>query len=569
MTTILFLFLIALGLALVLTPLVKGLGARLGAVDIPAERKVHSVPIPRIGGLAVFIAFAVTVALTNLYNTTVSRLFVFDQRTAFGLYGALVVFGCGLWDDFRRLNPWVKLLFQVAGASIAFAGGISIGGFFIGSRGLQFGVLSYAITVFWFVLFINAVNLIDGLDGLAGGVVFFTCLLMIILSVLRADYLSGIYFAALGGAVLGFLRYNFNPASIFLGDGGSYFLGYSVAALSIMGSVKSQVGALMLIPLLALGVPVFDTIFSPVRRWVKGRRIFQADKGHIHHRLLNIGLSSRNAVLILYGATMALCILAILIVNLRNEMVGLILAILGFGALILVRRTGYLGYLALDKFYGWFRDVTDVAGFSRERRTFLALQIDASRTQTLDELWAHVGEALEMLKFDRAELHLKNRDSSLFSDAAAVDSPGKAGTAPDLSEGQSGAAPVFPSPTPVSNDGTQNSEGTGTLFSQSSALDSYDGPERRQTTGRDSRQQTTQKIFNDVRQQGDETVRIWVNGHYRRATDCLPDGMLKIDLPLDSNGARLLLMKDLRRDPLNYYTLRRLEHLRRTLLSNL
>jgi len=260
------------------------------------------------------------------------------------------------------------------------------------------------------------VNLIDGLDGLAGGVVFFTCLLMIILSVMRADCLSAIYFAALGGAVLGFLRYNFNPATVFLGDGGSYFLGYAVAALSIMGSVKSQVGALMLIPLLALGVPVFDTLLSPVRRFVRGREMFRPDKGHIHHKLLAMGLSSRNAVLILYGVTAALCILAILIVNLRNEAVGLVLVILGGEALILVRKTGYLEHLAFDKFYGWFRDISDVTGFSRERRTFLSLQIEANRTRTIEELWAHVGEALEMLKFDRAELHLKNRGTEpLFS----------------------------------------------------------------------------------------------------------------------------------------------------------
>jgi UDP-GlcNAc:undecaprenyl-phosphate GlcNAc-1-phosphate transferase len=524
MTTLLSLFFLALGFALVLTPLAKRLGVRLGAVDVPSERKVHTTPIPRVGGLAVFLAFAATMALTNLYVTRVSELFVFDHRTALGFYGALVVFGCGLWDDFRRLNPWVKLLFQILGATLAFAGGISIGGFFIGGHGLQFGILSYAVTVLWFLLFINAVNLIDGLDGLASGVVFFTCLLMIILSIIRGDYLPALYFSALGGAILGFLRYNFNPASIFLGDGGSYFLGFAVAALSIMGSVKSQVGALMLIPLLALGVPVFDTILSPVRRFIRGQRMFQPDKGHIHHRLLAMGLSSRNVVLILYGATVALCLMAILIVNLRNETIGLFLVILGVGALILVRKTGYLGYLALDKFYGWFRDVTDVTGFSRERRTFLALQIEAGRTRTLEELWAHVGEALEMLKFDRAELHLGNR----------------------------GTSPLFPN-------------------GENRALSpiSYDSSERRRTTDGDSPRQNTQTIFQDVREQEDETVRIWVRGYYRRATDGLSDGMLKIDLPLGSNGARLLLMKNLRRDPLNYYTLRRLEHLRRTLLSNL
>lgn len=533
MTTLVAIFLLALAFSLVLTPLAGKLGTRLGVMDMPAERKVHAAPIPRIGGLAVFLSFVATIALTSLYETRITDLIVIDRRIAFSLYGALVVFGCGLWDDFRRLKAWIKLLFQILGATIAFAGGVSIGGIFIGGHGLQFGLLSYLITVFWFVLFINAVNLIDGLDGLAAGIVFFTCLLMVVLSVMRADYLSGIYFAALGGAVLGFLRYNFNPASIFLGDGGTYFLGYTVAALSIIGSVKSQVGALFLIPLIALGVPVFDTMLSPVRRWVKGKRIFQPDNGHIHHHLLNMGLSSRSVVLSLYGATVALCVLAILIVNLRNEMVGLILVILGIGALILLGKSSYLEYLVFDKFYGWFRDVTDEAGFTRARRTFLAVQLEAGSTKNLDELWAHIGKALEMLKFERAELHLKSN-----------------GTAPLFFEGM-------------------DSRFYADVNSPNDNSSLYTGPERRQMNGDDPPQAGTQTIFRGVRQQRDKTVLLWVNGYYRRKTDCLSDGMLRIDLPLYSDGSRLLLMKDIHRDPLNYYTLRRVEHLRRTFVSNL
>lgn len=533
MTTLLFLFLMALGFALLLTPAATWVGVRLGAVDVPMERKVHKMPIPRLGGLALMLAFVATMALTNLFITDVSALFTFDHRTAFCFYGALVVFGCGLWDDFRRLNPWVKLLFQIAGASLAFAGGVSIDKAYLGIDVLEFGIFSYGITIFWFLLFINAVNLIDGLDGLAGGVVLFTCLLMVVLSVMAENYLNAMYFAVLGGAVMGFLRYNFNPASIFLGDGGSYFLGYVVAALSILGSVKSQVGALMLIPLLALGVPVFDTILSPLRRWVKGRKIFQPDKGHIHHWLLSRGLSSRNAVLILYGLTLALCILAILIVNLRNEMIGLILVIMGAGVLILMRKTGYLGYLALDKFYGWIHDITDVAGFSHERRTFLAVQIEVDKSRTLQEMWRQIGDALEMLKFDRAELHLKANGENFAS---------------------------FPSLTAVP-DTLRQSQGT--------KPESCAGPERRKSAESNPQPSKSTEIFRDVLYRPDETVWIWTRGHYRRETDVIGDGILKVDLPLNANGVRLLLMKDLRRDPLNYYTLRRLEHLRRTLLSNL
>ena len=408
MTTLLFLFILAFSISLVLTPLVKKLGIRLGAVDQPSERKVHTTPIPRIGGLAVFLAFTATMALTNLFITHVSELFVFDQKTAFGFCGALVVFGCGLWDDFRRLSPWIKFPFQIAGATFAFAGGISIGGFFVGSYGIQFGILSYLVTIIWFLLFTNAVNLIDGLDGLAAGIVFFTCLVMFILSVMKEDFLSAMYFAALGGSVLGFLRYNFNPASIFLGDGGSYFLGYAVAALSIMGSVKSQVGAVMLIPVLAMGVPVFDTIIAPLRRFVRGRKMFSPDSDHVHHRLLGKGLTTRRAVLFIYLITLGLCFLALMLVNVRDERAGLFLIVLGAGAVIVIRKMGYFEYFATDKIYGWFKDLTDEAGLSNERRTFLSIQIDIGRSGNMAEMLNHVSQALRLLDFDFASLYLNN-----------------------------------------------------------------------------------------------------------------------------------------------------------------
>lgn len=556
--TLLIIFVVAIVFSTILTYVVRWLGVRLGAVDMPTERKVHTTPIPRIGGLAVFVSFVATMAIMKLFSTQVSEFFSFDQRTALGFSGALVVFGCGLWDDFRRLNPWVKLLLQIAGASLAFAGGISIGGIFFDGHGIQFGILSYAVTVFWFLLFINAVNLIDGLDGLAGGVVFFTCLLMVILSVMTGSYQNALYFTALGGAVLGFLRFNFNPASIFLGDGGSYFLGYAIAAMAIKGSVKSQVGALMLIPLLALGVPMFDTILAPLRRWIKGRRIFQPDRGHIHHRLLAMGLSSQKAVLVIYGLTLVMCLLAILIVVNRNDLVGMVLILLLVSVLAFVRKNGYLEYLAFDKFYGWFKDMTDMAGLSRERRTFLALQMDANRARSLQELMTIIGSMLQMLQIERTELHLKiNRDSACLSKSPQA-------------------------PSAVRND---NGEG----------LTPYAGPDRRKNRdsaplgpfddlrtgesqgdkeggngGRPPASAST-KLFEDIRELGDETVWIWTQGHYRRQTDTQKENMMKIDLPLHEDGikARIILMKDLGHAPLHHYTIRRLEHLRRTLRYNL
>ena len=378
MTTILFTFFIALILSLLLTPLAGRFGKRFGAVDVPDERKVHAIKIPRTGGLSIFITFLLTLASSKVLMTQVSDLLVMDRQLIFLLGGALVLFGVGLVDDFHRLGHKVKFLFQILVTSIAFWGGIRIGTFSIFGSSVTLGVFSYFITVFWFLLFINAINLIDGLDGLASGITVFVSTVMIILSILKVDFLTAMLFASLAGSTLGFLRYNFHPASIFLGDGGSYFLGYAIAGLSIIGSVKSQVGATVLIPMIALGVPLFDTILSPIRRFMLGRRMFFPDTGHIHHRLKEMGLTTKKAVWVLYGITFCLCIMAVFVVNIRDERAGLFLIILGVSAVIFVRKLGYFEYFALDKIYGWFRDLTDEAGFSHERRSFLSLQIDTN-----------------------------------------------------------------------------------------------------------------------------------------------------------------------------------------------
>jgi len=490
-TTIIILFFSALGFSLAFTPMVRALGIKLGAMDIPQERNVHTIPIPRIGGLAVFLSFAITLFLANIFLPRVDNLYVFDVNCAMRITGALVILSCGLWDDFSRLKPWTKLFFQIAAASLAFIGSAKITGIFIGNQGIQFNlIMSYLITVLWFLLFINAINLIDGLDGLASGLVFFTCVVMVISTYKNHDYLSAFYFAILGGAVLGFLRYNFNPATVFLGDTGSYFLGYVVAILAILGSTKSHVGTLMLIPLLALGVPIFDSILSPIRRFIRGRPMFQADTGHVHHVLLSLGLSSRKAVLLIYGITMGLCILAILSITFRGKgFEGLALALLMFGMILLVRKMGYFEYLAFDKLSGWFLDVTDIAGLSQKRRSFLSLQIVANKTHTMDELWDVVGDALAMLKFDRAELYLGNE--------------------------------------PVRSWNIRN---VGESFQMDSSL-----ADKNEISSSDS--------------------------------------IMRFEIPISNDSSKIMgkiiLIKDLKKEELQPYTIRRMESLRRTLVSNI
>ncbi|MCK9229054.1 MAG: undecaprenyl/decaprenyl-phosphate alpha-N-acetylglucosaminyl 1-phosphate transferase, partial [Syntrophorhabdaceae bacterium] len=329
--------------------------------------------------------------------------------------GALFAAGIGIVDDFKRVPSSIKLLIQVLAASIAFLGGVRIGTFGIMQMSWHFPLIaSYLFTVFWFVLLINSINLIDGLDGLAAGVTVFGAAVMTILMVISGNEKGAIAFAALAGAILGFLRYNFNPAKIFMGDGGSYFLGYALACFSIQYGAKSQMGLSLLIPFLALGVPIFDVIISTVRRFITGNRIFKADKGHIHHRLLAMGLTTKRAVLILYGVSAVLALAALFLVNIRSEQSGFIFLFLGIAAIVFVRKLGYFEYLALDKLFGWLHDITDVSGFTHSRRAFLGLEINIRESKTLDEMWRHACTALDSKGFQRGYLVLNDHKGTAF-----------------------------------------------------------------------------------------------------------------------------------------------------------
>nr|WP_232364733.1 MraY family glycosyltransferase [Desulfosalsimonas propionicica] len=327
-----------------------------------------------------------------------------DKSLVFFLAGGVVCFGIGLFDDLKGSRAMVKLLFQVAGGLLAFLGGIEISQFEMGGFIIEFGLLTAPVTIFWFVLFMNAVNLVDGLDGLAGGIVSSAGITMVILSYLNNDMFTAVLFTALAGSVLGFLRYNFNPATIFMGDSGSYFLGYAIAGISIIGSVKSHVAPALLIPLLAMGVPIFDTILSPVRRFVRGRRIFQPDSSHIHHRLKNMGFSTVRAVSTLYGITVFLCAAALITVNLRDIRAGLIIIAIAAGAIFMVRRLGYFEYLSSERFRTWLRCLGDESGISLERRRFFDHQIEISRAGDINEMWHRLTDAAEFLGIDFLEL---------------------------------------------------------------------------------------------------------------------------------------------------------------------
>lgn len=336
-------FAISLAVVTGVTPLVRRLALDVGAVDHPGHRRVHGRIIPRLGGVALVIAFFAPLLILFGVETEVSRRFFSEPLRIVGLVsGALLVSGVGVFDDIRGVRAWTKLWVQLLAAMVAFACGYRIDAVampFIGH--LEMGIFAVPITALWIVAVINAINLIDGLDGLAGGVTFFACVTNFVVGAINHDVLVMLLSASLGGAVLGFLLFNFNPASIFMGDSGSLFLGYVLATTAIRGnSVKSSTTVALLVPLIALGLPIMDTLFAMVRRWLERRPLFSPDRGHIHHQLLAMGINHRRAVLTLYGLSVLFTAGAVLVAMGRNWQVGGALLVLSVAVIGMVRAMG-------------------------------------------------------------------------------------------------------------------------------------------------------------------------------------------------------------------------------------
>jgi UDP-GlcNAc:undecaprenyl-phosphate GlcNAc-1-phosphate transferase len=298
----------------VMTPIVREVARRRGALDAASSsRKVHTKPIPRLGGIAITIAFFAPLTALLFVNSSVGAEFLADPKRAFGLFGGgIAIAVLGVVDDLKGTRARVKFLVQ-----LAIAGALYWLGYRVESiatpfgHEIQLGWLALPFTVFWICGVINAVNLIDGLDGLAGGVAFSALATVFVVSILNGDTLFALFAATLGGAVLGFLIYNFNPASIFMGDTGSMFLGLVLAATSIEVNEKPNHAIALVVPIIALGLPIVDTLLAMGRRAARGVPMFSADRGHIHHRLLDRGLSHRATVLVLYGVSVLLGFAAI------------------------------------------------------------------------------------------------------------------------------------------------------------------------------------------------------------------------------------------------------------------
>jgi UDP-GlcNAc:undecaprenyl-phosphate GlcNAc-1-phosphate transferase len=336
-------FFIALFVVVAVTPLVRRFAIDVGAVDRPGERRVHERVIPRLGGIALVLSFFAPLLVLFGVETEVARQFFSEPLRIVGLVaGGLIVSGLGVFDDVRGVRAWTKLCVQALAAVVAYACDYRIDAIAVPGLGnLDMGVFGVPMTALWIVAVINAINLIDGLDGLAGGVAFFACVTNFVVGAINGDSLVMLLSASLGGAVLGFLLFNFNPASIFMGDSGSMFLGYVLATMGILGnSVKSSTTVAILVPLIALGLPIMDTLFAMVRRILERRPIFSPDRGHIHHQLLAMGINHRRAVLTLYGLSVLFTAGAILVSLGRNWQVGSALFLLSAAVIGVVRSMG-------------------------------------------------------------------------------------------------------------------------------------------------------------------------------------------------------------------------------------
>lgn len=325
----------ALAVVLLLTPLVRLLAIRLGALDHPIGRSMHSEPKPYLGGLAIYAAFVAAVAVTGGLA---------DRGILGILVGGLLIVALGIVDDLYRLSAKWKLLGQIAIAAVLVViYSVRIewvtnpwGGYF------YLRTWSIPLTIFWIVAVVNVVNLIDGLDGLAAGISSIASLTLLLVALQAGQANTVLLTAALAGSALGFLRYNFNPAKIFMGDAGSMFLGYALAAVSVEGLVKTAATVSLAVPVVALGLPIFDTSFAIIRRALSGRPIHEADKDHLHHRLLRMGLSHREVVLVMYGISGWLGLSAIALARLSPLQGVLILGFVALSMLFGAKKVGVL-----------------------------------------------------------------------------------------------------------------------------------------------------------------------------------------------------------------------------------
>ena len=401
-------FALALLFSLILTRFVRNWAVNNGWIPVLASHHIHERCIPRLGGVAIFFSF---VAVTILVLTT--RLFpsldpaLYTRPMFYVLAAGSLIFLIGVFDDFRSMNPYVKFSGQVLAGVILYLGGFKILNLPVLFGWHEFGWVALPLTVLWVLLITNAFNLIDGLDGLAAGSSLFSTFAVFVVALSNGSGLVAVLALILAGSIAGFLKFNFNPATIFLGDSGSLFIGFMLAALALVGSQKSTTIVAVAIPVVSFGLPLLETLLSVFRRFLNGQPLFRADREHIHHKLLDRGYSQRQAVILLYGVSALFGFLSLFLLVPGNATVGLVLLVVGVGVWIGVQQLGYHEILELKKF-AW-RTMSQkpiMANNLAIRRATERL----SKVETFVELSTILQDAFEMSDFAGFELKVKKQD---------------------------------------------------------------------------------------------------------------------------------------------------------------
>lgn len=329
---LLFAFVVAFLISYASTPIVKALAFKIGAVDVPKDnRRMHKIPTARMGGVAIFYGFIISIICFAKIDTGLRGI----------LIGSIIIVVLGIFDDIYDLNAVFKFVVQIVAALMVVMHGVRIdhiSSFGFGSDPYIFlGMWSIPITVFWIVGVTNAVNLIDGLDGLAAGVATISTVSLFAISLITREIAVAIVTAAVAGAGFGFLPYNIHPAKIFMGDTGSTFLGFILGSISVVGLFKSYAVISLAIPFLILGLPLFDTAFAILRRVAHGQSPMQADRGHVHHRLIDLGFNQKQTVIILLitSGLLSLSAVVLLICGAKRALVlifaVMFLSVIGIG----------------------------------------------------------------------------------------------------------------------------------------------------------------------------------------------------------------------------------------------
>ena len=423
MYSLLFLGLTSFALSLLLTPLVRSMAWRFGIVDQPdQQRKVHAAPIPRLGGVAIFASVVGAYLLLLVVRLSSRAILWEDLPLILRLFPAFsIVFGVGLVDDILSLRPWKRLAAESVAAMLVWFGGIHISVF--AGYSVHGTVVSFLVTVLWIVTCTNAINLIDGVDGLAAGVSLFAAGTMLVAALLDHNFPMVVAVAPLVGALLGFLRYNFSPASIFLGDSGSLTIGFLLGCFGAVWSEKSTTLLGLTAPLMVLAVPLLDVAVAVLRRLLRGEPIFAADRAHIHHKLLSRGLSPRQLVLAIYGICAVGSTASILLIVNHNQNRDFVIVLVCLAAWLGLQPLGYHEFNAARRVVlgGHFRSVLSA------QLALDAFEREIHPDMTLGESWDVLCRACPHFGFSGVVLDLDNEKRQWGSEAgwqARIDFPG-------------------------------------------------------------------------------------------------------------------------------------------------